>query len=519
MEEICQNCHFLSKEFRDRSGAASAFSLSDKERAAISAGDIDFIASHYSLKCQMGVWDEGVKPGTGDRPERLNTINRKDKCFFFPHNPGMLFSAAIELQKRTMSNHKETRAAPTLRENSMKKIFISHASEDKALVDIFIDLLDTGTQLTQNDIFCSSVKGMGIPNYKEFVENIKNNLKEAQLVIVILSRKFVASGFCNCELGATWFAQKNCFALVVPPLRFEDVEGVMAGKQVGMITDSSALDELKDCLKTTLSVEAVTSRWNEKKTGFLQLAGPLIQAIPKSEKVVQDASSTHKFHQSRSPIDFTEVADSFVKLFPMLYWLDQVVPAKFAGTYFDRMQSTFNLSNGVFAGTDESLIFAIDNLLRVLSQIQKSEDYCHGKMCAAYRDLATYLTAHGESIPPFKDGDTQVLAHEARCILSLNLRNHTKRDGMDFYVMRLLEALLSYLDGISRDTLYKDVERDVQHSLRLYLEKGLLLNFNLSLPLISELDDIKRLQSLCVYKWEKSVEVRKDDDFKDKYKK
>lgn len=519
MEEICRNCHFLSKEFRDRSGAVTTFSLSDKERDAVGAGNKDFIASHYSLKCQMGVWDEGVKPGTDDRTERLNSINRKDKCFFFAYNPGMLFSAAIELQKRAMSNHKETKAVPTPRENRMRKIFISHAAEDKALVDRFIDLLDTGTQLTQNDIFCSSVKGMGIPNYKEFVENIKDNLKEAQLVIVILSKKFMESGFSNCELGATWFTDKNCFVLVVPPLRFVDVKGVMTGKQVGMITDSSALDEFKDYIKTTLSVESVTARWNEKKAVFLQLATPLVQALPKSEKVAHDASATHEFHQAISPMDFTEVADSFVQLFPMLYWLDQVVPAKFAGTYFDRMQSTFNLSNGVFAGTDENLMFAIDNLLKVLSQIQKSEDYCHGKMCSAYRDLATYLTTHGEAIPPFKDGDTQVLAHEARCMLSLNLRNHTKRDGMDFCVMGLLEALLSYLDSISRDTLYRDVERDVQHSLRLYLEKGLHLNFNLSLPLISELDDIKRLQSLCVYKWEKSVEVRKDDDFKDKYRK
>lgn len=104
MKEICRNCHFLAKEVREGTGSVLSSSVSINERATVKAGEIDFLKSHYGLKCQMGVWDEGVAPGKEDRLERINTTNRADKCFFFPHDPGMMFSAAIELQKRAQEN-------------------------------------------------------------------------------------------------------------------------------------------------------------------------------------------------------------------------------------------------------------------------------------------------------------------------------------------------------------------------------------------------------------------------------
>lgn len=104
MKEICRHCHFLAKEFRTGSGAVSSSTVSVDERAAAAAGEVDFFKSHYGLKCQMGVWDEGVAPGKENRLERINTTIRTDKCFFFPHDPGMMFAAAIELQKRDQEN-------------------------------------------------------------------------------------------------------------------------------------------------------------------------------------------------------------------------------------------------------------------------------------------------------------------------------------------------------------------------------------------------------------------------------
>lgn len=407
---------------------------------------------------------------------------------------------------------------------SMKKIFISHAASDKALVDGFVDLLDTGTALNQTDMFCSSVNGLGLPNYSDFVENIKKHLEEAQLVILVLSPAFLKSSFCNCELGASWFANKECFILLAPPLKFEDAKGILTGRHVGTITDSAVLDELKDYLHSALSIDAATARWNEKKAQFLSSVPRLVKAQQEPTEAAGTCSGEssnvaediQKPARRDGPIDFAELADSFLELFPILYWLDLIVPAKYAGTYFDRMQRVFHGSNGVFDGTNENLLFATDNILRCLSQIQISEGYCYGKMRAAYNYLGRYLTAHGESVPDFLDGNIRDIVRETQGGISIYLNNKKIADKMDVLLMRLMIALLSYYDNIAQDTLYKDIERDVQHSLRLYLETGLLANHKISLPEIPQIDEADRLKALCEFKWVSSVENRIKEGYKDK---
>ena len=110
MQQICRNCHFFAKECREPSAGTLVFPVSDKERDNLKTGNINIVAQYYSLKCQMGVWDEGLNPDKSDRLERLNNITRKNKCFFFPYNPSMMFSAAIELQKREQENQQLKRS-------------------------------------------------------------------------------------------------------------------------------------------------------------------------------------------------------------------------------------------------------------------------------------------------------------------------------------------------------------------------------------------------------------------------
>jgi hypothetical protein len=110
MKQICQNCHFMSKESRNETGVVHILSVSSKEREEAKSGNIDFVGSHYSLNCYHGVWDEGVAPGKENRLRNINGTNRKRKCFFWPHNPEMLFKAAVELQKREQENEQMKRS-------------------------------------------------------------------------------------------------------------------------------------------------------------------------------------------------------------------------------------------------------------------------------------------------------------------------------------------------------------------------------------------------------------------------
>ena len=104
MKPICRHCHFLSKEHREDTGRALAFSLSEQEREKAALAPREVVAMHYSLNCHMGVWDEGVSGSIEERNSIINLTSRASGCFFFPYHPAMLYDAARELQKRADEN-------------------------------------------------------------------------------------------------------------------------------------------------------------------------------------------------------------------------------------------------------------------------------------------------------------------------------------------------------------------------------------------------------------------------------
>ena len=101
MKEICRNCHFLSKEYREaNTGRALVFNLTQLDREKVAQTPDEDMFKPYSLNCHMGVWDEGVMGGVKERDTMINLTPRASSCFFFLYNPAMLFDAAKELQKR-----------------------------------------------------------------------------------------------------------------------------------------------------------------------------------------------------------------------------------------------------------------------------------------------------------------------------------------------------------------------------------------------------------------------------------
>jgi hypothetical protein len=105
MKYLCRNCNFLAKEYHEpNTGRNLSFSLSQSDREKAVSGQFGFIEEVFSLNCRMGVWDEGAGADKDHRLQRVNITDRKDKCFFFPYDPGMLFDAAKELQRRDQEN-------------------------------------------------------------------------------------------------------------------------------------------------------------------------------------------------------------------------------------------------------------------------------------------------------------------------------------------------------------------------------------------------------------------------------
>lgn len=160
------------------------------------------------------------------------------------------------------------------------RVFVSHAVADKELVDPLVKLLRLGCGLPHESIFCSSSAGMGIPNGAFFVQHILQRLRDADVVVALLTPNFVSREFCLAEVGAAQFRQLlhpfSFFSLLVPPAAYSThLNGVLYGAHSGRINDSRALDELHERTKgSTVAVPV----WNDAKEDFLSAVQPIIAA-------------------------------------------------------------------------------------------------------------------------------------------------------------------------------------------------------------------------------------------------
>ncbi|WP_234856393.1 toll/interleukin-1 receptor domain-containing protein [Acinetobacter junii] len=152
----------------------------------------------------------------------------------------------------------------------MRKIFISHATKDKEIVEEIIDLLEMiGINPTQ--IFCSSFEGYGIPLGNNFLDTIKEELSAEVLVLFVLTKNFYESKVCLCEMGAAWALSKAHIPIVVPPLSYSDIQGVIPLTQGLLINDIPKLNSLKEKLEKDFSIEQniALNNWERKRDRFL----------------------------------------------------------------------------------------------------------------------------------------------------------------------------------------------------------------------------------------------------------
>ena len=152
----------------------------------------------------------------------------------------------------------------------MKKIFISHATKDKEIVEELIDLLETiGISSTQ--IFCSSFEGYGIPLGGNFLDTIKEELSAEVLVLFVITNNFYDSKVCLCEMGAAWALSKEHIPIVVPPLSYSDIQAVIPLTQGLLINNAPKLNSLKEKLEKDFSLgqSIALNNWERKRDRFI----------------------------------------------------------------------------------------------------------------------------------------------------------------------------------------------------------------------------------------------------------
>jgi len=154
----------------------------------------------------------------------------------------------------------------SIEKSFLSKIFISHASKDAEIVEDIIELFETiGVKSSQ--IFCTSFEGYGIDLGDNFLDTIKNELSSETLVIFVLSKNFYDSPVCLCEMGATWVLAKEHIPILIPPLDYKDVQGVIPLTQGLKINEHLKLNLLKEKVEKIFDIQNKISAtdWERKR--------------------------------------------------------------------------------------------------------------------------------------------------------------------------------------------------------------------------------------------------------------
>src|SRR5579872_7134866 len=105
--------------------------------------------------------------------------------------------------------------AGTSSDAAIRRVFISHSSCDAFFVEELVDFLEL-IGLPGESIFCSSLAGYGIDLGANFLDAIREELRNDTMVLFVLTHNFFASPVCLCEMGAVWVQTKDHIPLIVP---------------------------------------------------------------------------------------------------------------------------------------------------------------------------------------------------------------------------------------------------------------------------------------------------------------
>lgn len=175
----------------------------------------------------------------------------------------------------------------------MSKLFISHSSKDKNLVDKIITLC-TSIGINPDDIFCSSFEGQGVKNGKRINSEIKKELLSATAVLYIVTKHFVDSTYCSQELGAACLSndEKPFFIFKSNEVTNDDLSGFLDSSYKYSLfnTDgvSAFCDWISDYYKLTKSLATI----NKAISSFLESAKEdieiLVENKDKTDKQIKE---------------------------------------------------------------------------------------------------------------------------------------------------------------------------------------------------------------------------------------
>ena len=190
--------------------------------------------------------------------------------FVDPYGFGALVRDLDNLNAIVNARDQATKNKVAENKGTCKKIFISHASKDKEIVDSFVTLLTRGGRIAQDDIFCTSIDGMKITNGEDIRKHIQENVNYADFAILLISKNYKESEVCLNEMGAVWAIDKKVKAYVFPDLQEEKVGWLINNNAAEKLNNPTALASLYEELQQFYGLPLSMAGWTAQAMAFCE---------------------------------------------------------------------------------------------------------------------------------------------------------------------------------------------------------------------------------------------------------
>jgi hypothetical protein len=152
-----------------------------------------------------------------------------------------------------------------------KRIFISHSSKDKEVMEKFTDyILQLGIGLSHEDIFCTSIEEMGIRNGEDIRQHIKDNVQGADFSFLMLSKNYKKSEICLNEMGAVWAVDNRVRYYLLPNVDFKEIGWLCDTNKAEKLHDYVVLDALQEELISFYGLPHKGGIWSRQRQNFVE---------------------------------------------------------------------------------------------------------------------------------------------------------------------------------------------------------------------------------------------------------
>lgn len=200
------------------------------------------------------------------------------------------------------------------------KIFISHSSKDQEYVKAIVDLLSR-IGVNDNQIFCSSVPGYGIPINQDILDYLREQFKSCDLhVIIVHSPNYYKSTVSMNEMGAAWVLQTECTSILLPGFEYSQMTGAVNNSKIAIKLDGNEL-ELKDKLNQLMEIvveefglqKTSSILWEQRRNEFIQRVHAIPVATPTIEMTKEAKIKQLEANLSQSQAEVRRYKRLFIK--------------------------------------------------------------------------------------------------------------------------------------------------------------------------------------------------------------